>query len=262
MTQLDSELFDSHAHLSDDSLFSDAQGVLLRAREAGISKIVNVCTDGRSLQRGQEIRKFQPDLVFNAAAVPPHYCHESSEEDLKGIESAILAKEVVAIGETGLDYYYGKEHRTKQIKLLERYLALAAMTHLPVFFHVRGEGAFSELFSLVRYAPVKMLIHCFTGTTLEAKQALDLGIDLSFSGIVTFKKSEELRCVVKMAPLDRIHVETDSPYLAPQTKRGKTNEPSFLPEILRTIASQKEITPQECAKKTFENSCRFFSICD
>lgn len=166
----------------------------------------------------------------------------------------------MALGETGLDYYYEHSPKELQKKFLIQYFHLAIQTGLPVIFHCRD--AFSDLFMLgdAEYKGKPALVHCFTGTVEEAKAALDRGWSISFSGIITFKKSEALREVVKYVPLSKMLIETDAPYLAPQSKRGSLNESSFLSETAQMIAELKQVSLETVAKATSENACAFFSF--
>jgi TatD DNase family protein len=163
------------------------------------------------------------------------------------------------VGETGLDYHYEHLPKAVQKECLSRYLALAVETALPVIFHCRN--AFEDLFSITdteypRHSPA--ILHCFTGTLDEATEVIKRGWHLSLSGIVTFKKSDSLREVAKIIPLSQLLIETDTPFLAPQTQRGKPNEPSFLPEIALCIAAVKGIDVEEVARATSENAKRLF----
>jgi TatD DNase family protein len=166
----------------------------------------------------------------------------------------------VAIGETGLDACYEHSPMPLQRQWLLRYFALAKEVKLPVIFHCRE--AFAELFSHAdrEYRGLPALLHCFTGTREEARGVLDRGWLLSISGIVTFKKSESLRDVVRFVPLDRLVIETDTPYLAPEGKRGKMNEPQYVVETARKIAEVKGISLEQVFESTTENALKFFSL--
>jgi len=249
---------DSHAHLSSGELFPLASELIDRARASGVEKIVNICTDPITLERGLLLKERCP-AVFLAASATPHDGEESASFFFE-VEKAAKAGSLVAIGETGLDYHYEHADRSLQKKQLTEYCRLARETKLPVIFHCRE--AFEDLFAAGRseYQYGAALLHCFTGNLEEAKRVLDLGWFISFSGIVTFKKSETLREVVKYVPLDRMLIETDSPYLAPQSKRGKVNEPSFIGETALAIAHTKGVPLEEVALQTKQNAALFFSF--
>ena len=167
---------------------------------------------------------------------------------------------LVAIGETGLDYHYEHSPRELQKEHLLRYAALAKECGLPLIFHCRE--AFADLFSFVdaAYGEGPALLHCFTGSEEEARGVIERGWLLSLSGIVTYKRSEELRAVAREVPLSHLVIETDSPYLAPQSKRGKTNEPAYIGETAALIALVKGIAVEEVIEATRENAIRFFSL--
>ncbi len=250
---------DSHAHLTSDDLKDQVEVILKRAHEARVDGIVNICTDERSLDLGLKLQKNAKGF-FNAAATTPHDVEKEGEQFFPIVKEKAKAHQLVAIGETGLDYYYEHSPKPLQQEFLIRYLQLAIETKLPVIFHCRE--AFNDLFSIYddQKTFIPSVLHCFTGTLAEAKEVLDHGWYLSFSGIITFKKSEGLREVVKYTPLDRLLIETDSPYLAPQSKRGKVNEPAFIVETAQMIADLKQIYLDEIAQCTSQNAREFFSF--
>jgi TatD DNase family protein len=228
---------------------------LERARLSGVNRIVNICTDGPSLEAGLSLKKAFPQMSLTAATTP-HDVQAEGELFFPLVKRA--ASELVAIGETGLDYFYEHSPKEMQRTWLIRYLELARSLPLPVIFHCRN--AFDDLFSITKeYAP-KALLHCFTGTLEEAQGVLDRGWLLSFSGIVTFKKSTQLQEIARYVPLEQMVIETDAPYLAPQRHRGEQNEPSFLPEIAEYIAALKGVSSQEVIAHTSVNAIRFFSL--
>lgn len=254
---------DSHAHITSDAVFSYVDELLARARHQGISDIINICTDAPTLERGLTLSKKYP-WVHTVAATTPHDVDKEGELIFPLIEKHSKKGDLVAIGETGLDYFY--EHSPKELQqhFLRRYLKLALECNLPVVIHCRE--AFSDFFSILdsnytsngKHAPG--VLHCFTGSVQEAKEVLDRNWFLSLSGIVTFKKSTVLREVAKIVPLDRLLIETDTPYLAPQSHRGKTNEPAFLPETAAFIAEVKGIPIQEVATATSANARTLFKL--
>ncbi len=250
---------DSHAHLTSESVLPQLEEVLQRARAQGVDKIVNICTDAASLEKGIVLAKRHP-WIFNTAATPPHDVEKEGELFFPVVEKAAKEKQLVAIGETGLDYYYEHADREIQKAFLIRYFHLALKMDLPVVIHCRA--AFADLFALAdrEYKSNRLLLHCFTGSLEEAKQVLERGWLISFSGIVTFKKSEELRTVLQYVPIDQLLIETDTPYLAPQGKRGLANEPAFLPETAALVAQVKDIDLSAVAAVTSATASSFFSI--
>lgn len=250
---------DSHAHLGDDALFSHSQEILQRAHLAQMDAIVNICTDQKTLERGVFLQKNNPQVpLVLAAATTPHDVEKEGDAFFIEVAKAAAQKQLVAIGETGLDYYYEHSPKELQKKHLIQYFHLAKKEQLPVIFHCRD--AFSDLFSLAdsEYQSPRAVLHCFTGTMAEAKQVLDRGWYLSLSGILTFKKSDLLREVAEYVPLDRLFVETDAPYLAPQSKRGLCNEPAFVVETAKVLAELKKVSLETVAKQTAENARSFF----
>lgn len=250
------QLFDSHAHLTCKELGPQASEIMDRARHAGVTHVLNICTDLDSLNAGLALKE---EGLLNAGATPPHDVDAEGEKFFGHFMKAARDKKLAAIGETGLDYHYQHSDRKTQQHFLVRYLHLAAELKLPVIFHCRE--AFQDLFTLVdaeypKKAPA--VLHCFTGTQEEADGVLQRGWHLSISGIVTFKKSEELRTIAKTVPLKQLLLETDAPYLAPQSKRGKVNEPAYIGETAACLAAVRGELVAEIAHATRENAMRLF----
>lgn len=255
-------MIDSHAHLSDDRFLDDVDEVIERALSADVEKIVNICTDLATLERGILLANRYPEQIYNAAAIPPHTVAEEGESSWPFMERAARSGELVAIGETGLDYYYEHSPRELQREFLCRYLELARALTLPVVIHCRD--AFDDFFEILdtQYSDVKGVLHCFTGTLEESRGMVERGWSLSLSGIVTFKRSEELREVARTVPLDRLLIETDSPYLAPQLRRGKRNEPAYLAEVAQVVADVRALSVEEVVARTSANAAALFGIGD
>lgn len=255
--------FDSHAHLTGDALIEKVDALIQRAQAIGVNRIVNICTNQVSLERGLELAARQP-AILNAAATTPHDVEAEGDEVFHLMTASARESRLVAVGETGLDYYYEHSDRTIQKDFLRRYLHLALECRLPVIIHCRE--AFADFFDILdaeytvngRTGPG--VLHCFTGTLSEAEGVLKRGFYLSLSGIVTYKKSEALRQVAKMVPLDRLLVETDAPFLAPQSHRGQVNEPAFLSETCSVIAAVRGVSVAEVASATYINASRVFGL--
>ena len=257
-------ILDSHAHLTcPDFTDEELPALLLRAGEAGVAQIVNICTDAPSLQRGLELARHHHGVSL-AGATTPHDVAALGESDFGLFAAAARKGDLVAVGETGLDYHYNHSPRSIQQKFLVEYCALALECDLPLIIHCRD--AFADLVALIRAhyckggQPGPGVLHCFTGTLEEAKQVLELGWHLSFSGIATFKKSNSLRQVAAYVPLDRLLVETDAPYLAPQSRRGKRNEPSFIVETIACLGAVKGISSAYLADATARNARSLFRL--
>jgi TatD DNase family protein len=253
-------LVDSHCHLDFSDYAGTVDDVVARARAAGVGVCVSIGTELKRFPGVRAVAEKFPDVWCSVGVHP----HEAEKELLDGA-AALIAEaahpKVVAIGETGLDYYYEHSPRAPQQKNFRSHIAAARQTSLPVIVHTRdadddtidilrdemGKGAFTGL------------IHCFTGTQKLADAALELGLYISVSGIATFKNSTALRDVIKSVPLERLLVETDAPYLAPVPHRGKTNEPAFVVHTAAMLADLKGVTPHELATVTTENFFRLFS---
>jgi len=252
-------IIDSHAHLTSDELFPELEVLVARARLAKVAKIVNICTDVKTLERGIVAAKLFPEIV-NVGSTTPHDVETEGAKFFPDFERAAKNGQLVGIGETGLDYFYEHSNRVLQKEYLIRYFNLAKECKLPVVIHCRE--AFADLFKIAdeHYNNSELVLHCFTGTLDEANEVIRRGWRISFSGIVTFKKSNELREVVKQMPLDRIFIETDAPYLAPQSNRGKRNEPAFVTETGELIAQLKDISPEELFIQTAKNIKQLFAL--
>lgn len=255
-----SMFIDSHAHLTSDALFCDIQEILERAKKMNVSKIINICTDLTTLQRGIELSK-DYSWVYQAGATTPHDVDKEGEAYFQYFEQAAASGQLIAIGETGLDYFYTHSSKNTQRDFFIRYIELAIQFHLPLIIHCRD--AFEDFFAIIdqHYKKEKAgVLHCFTGTLKDAKKLIERGWFLSWSGIITFKKSTELQEIARWAPLEHILIETDAPYLAPQNKRGKRNEPAFLPETAEVIAQLKGLPLQEVAQQAFQNTLELFKL--
>lgn len=253
-------LIDAHAHLTHDE--NDALPAMLkRANEAGIMAIFNICTGLDDLKRGLALASTSVHpKVFTIASLTPHDAAQDDKDFFEEIKKQALDGKLIAIGETGLDYYYQHAPKERQIASLIRYSTLASEAALPLVIHCRD--AFDDLCTVLEGSKIKdrVMLHCFTGTLDEAKRALDRGWYISLSGIVTFPKSISLQEVAKFVPLDRLLIETDSPFLAPQGYRGQKNEPAFLVETAKTVASLKGISFEDFAQATSQNAKRLFHV--
>ena len=253
-------LVDHHCHLDYPDFAPDLVGVVGRARAAGVGMMISISTRVRRLADTLKIAESYPN-VFASVGTHPHYAHE--ELDIPAEEIARLARhpKIVAIGEAGLDYFYDKSPRIAQAEGLRKHIAVAQETGLPLVIHARDAdddiaAMLEEAMAQKRFTAV---LHCFTGGADLARRALDLGLTISFSGILTFKKSEVLREISASVPLDRLLVETDAPYLAPGKYRGKRNEPAYVVETAKELAKVKGISEAELARITTENFFRLYA---
>lgn len=253
-------LVDSHCHLDFPDFADELPDVVSRAVAAGVSRMVTICTRLRSEHTVRLIAESHAP-VFYAAGTHPM---SAAEEPLATVAELVALAghpKFVGIGETGLDYHYTAESRDRQIESLHIHIEAARQTGLPLIIHSRdADNDMAQILAEQhRSAPYTCVMHCFSSGSALAETALDLGFYLSMSGIVTFKKSQELRDIFAAAPLDRVLVETDAPYLAPVPRRGKRNEPAYTAHTAATGAEMFGLTPGEFAKATSENFDRLFS---
>ena len=253
-------LIDSHCHLEYERLVEDQPAVLQRARDAGVTGMLNISTRRSEWGRVIATAEREPD-VWGSVGIHPHEADAHVDLGREALLEAAAHPRVIGIGETGLDYYYDKSDRAVQRDLFRVHIGVARETGLPIIIHTRhaeddtaailaeemGQGAFPAL------------IHCFTASADFARKVLDLGLSISFTGIITFKKSQALRDLAAELPADRIMVETDSPYLAPGKHRGKRNEPAYVVDVAKVLAEARGVSPDEIARQTTENFFRLFS---
>ncbi len=258
------ELIDSHCHLNFDYAPKD-EGILLKeAREAGVVAFVTIGTDMKTLPLLAGFSERNPD-VWHTVGVHPHDSIDMKDEDLATLEKAAKHPRCRAIGEIGLDYHYDNSPREVQRKRLRDQLELALSVKLPVVIHARDAEddlveALTEYAKKLPSGAVPGVIHCFTGTRPFGQACLDLGFFVSFSGILTFKTAEDLRESAKIFPLERLVIETDSPFLAPIPYRGKKCEPFMVKMTAQKLAEVKGATLEEVARVTTANSRRLFSL--
>ena len=254
-------LVDSHCHLDFPDFQDDLEGVVSRAREAGVGHFLTICTHITKFDQVRAVAARYDDMHCTVG-IHPHEAGNEPEVDvarLTGIASG--DPKVVAFGETGLDFFYDHSPREAQERQFRTHLAASREAGLPVVIHTRNadEDMTRILQDEMARVPFTGVIHCFSSGPELAEIAVDLGLYISLSGIVTFKKAEELRATAKAVPLDRILVETDAPYLAPVPKRGKRNEPAFVAHTAACVAELHGMSTEDLAAKTTENFFRLFS---
>ena len=244
------EWFDNHCHLSER-----AEEEVIEARKALVVGFINVGTDFETSIEAIEKAKTLPD-VWATAGVHPH----EARKGIEGIEDLLADSNVVAVGEAGLDYHYDYSPREDQKKIFAEQIEMANKFNLPLVIHTRE--AWEETFNILdnEGVPESTVFHCFTGGTVEAKECLERGAYLSFSGIITFKKSESLREAASECPLNRAMIETDSPYLTPVPFRGKKNEPANVVLVGQELAYLQDKSPEEIAAATTQNALDFYGL--
>ena len=247
-------LVDSHCHLFFDELYKHLDEKIKIAKLADVKYLLSVATDSKTMKKNIEISE-KYDNVCCSVGIHPH--HFSDGYSVGHLKTLLSHKKVVAIGEVGLDYHYKDSTPKKdQISLFEDMLGLSKVSDLPYIIHARE--CFPEIFEIMRkYADLKALFHCYTDSLENARKILDMGYFLSFSGVVTFKKSEELREVLKYVPDDRLLLETDCPYLAPSPFRGKINEPAYVTFVAECAAQTRNVSLEKIANITTNN---FFTL--
>lgn len=249
-------LIDIHCHL--DMLEDSPEAALQKAKDAGVKKLITIGTEPSDHQFVLDIsEKLYPD-VYCTLGVHPHQGVQWKDEIGNFIEKHLPQKNVVAVGEIGLDYYYNQSPVEEQKEAFRKQLDIAARHKLPVEIHTRDAEADTVEILKEFKDKVTGVIHCFTGTSWLAKECLDLGFNISISGVVTFKNAEDLRNTVKMIPLERMHVETDAPFLAPVPLRGKKNTPAYVVHTADFVAKLKEVSVEKLAEVTCENARQLF----
>jgi TatD DNase family protein len=253
-------VIDSHCHLDFPDFTPDLDGIVDRARAADIARMVSISTRVRKFDNLLAIAERFPD-VYCSVGTHPHYAHEEPEVTVGDLVARTRHPKVVAIGEAGLDYHYDFSPRDAQEEGFRRHIAAARETGLPLVIHTREADADTAriLTEEAGKGAFPAVLHCFTSSRELALKGIELGLYVSFSGIVTFKKSEELRAIAAELPAERILVETDSPYLAPGKFRGKRNEPSFVVETAKTVAAARGVSFDDIARQTTENFFRLFN---
>jgi TatD DNase family protein len=251
-------MIDTHCHLTDPRLGDQLDAVLSRAAKAGVNRMITISTsvaDAVDCIAACQDR----DNLRCSVGVHPNYVGEEDAAAVPQLRGLQANPSVVAIGEIGLDYHYGRElHDRQQFQFFEMQLQIALDCNRPVIIHCR-EAVDDALAVLGKFPTVPGVFHCFTGTPAEARRILDAGYLLGFTGPITFKKSDELRDVVRLTPMDRLLVETDAPYLSPEPlRKEKVNEPAWVTHVAAGVAAVKNISVEDVDQITTANACQFF----
>lgn len=253
-------LVDSHCHLDYLAADEDLDAVVARAREAGVGTMLTISTRLSRFAEVTAIAERYPD-VWCSVGVHPHEAGEEGQSNTERLLELARHPRVVGIGESGLDYYYDNAPREAQRRSFRAHARAAQESGLPLIVHARD--ADDDVAAILREArgdgAYNCVMHCFSSGRRLAEAALELGFSVSFSGIVTFKKADELRGIARDVPLERLLVETDAPYLAPVPRRGKRNEPAYVAHTAAALAEVKGLTPEELARATTDNFFRLFA---
>jgi len=260
---------DSHAHLDGERFDSDREQVIARAREAGVQTIVAIGNGDGPDQLDCGIRLAEKyDFIYATLGIHPHEARLADEVAYQNMERLARHPKVIAWGEIGLDYFYDHSPRDVQKTVFTRQMDLAAAAKLPIVIHCRpsegSDDAWNDCLELMQGNWVTRglggILHCFTGSWPQAKRALDMGFMISFAGNVTFPKAQQIRDAALEVPLERMLIETDSPYLAPVPHRGKRNEPAFVIETARKLGELRGLPAEEVGRQTTRNFYNFFKL--
>ena len=238
-------MIDSHCHLDHEPLYDNINDIINRSKNIGITKLLTICTNLESFENIKKIINIDP-IVYGTFGIHPHDADKNLIETSNIIKNCKYSKKIIGVGETGLDFYYNNSDKINQISSFENHIEASLDLNLPLIVHSRNaEFDTYEILKKYKNKNLKILMHCFTGTLEFAKKLLDLDSYFSASGIITFKNSIDLRNTFAALPIEKILIETDSPFLAPMPMRGKKNEPSYIKYTLEKLA--------EIRKNSFEN---------
>lgn len=257
------DLIDSHAHIDFPQFDEDRGEMLARARAAGVHTLLAIGTGPgpKKLDAALPYAE-QHDWIYTSVGIHPHEAKQATKEHFERLAMLARHPKVIAWGEIGLDYHYDFSPRETQQRVFREQLALARQAKLPVVIHCRE--AWPDCLAILeedwRSAGLGGIFHCFSGTLEEARRGLEMGFLVSFAGNSTYPKAQNLRDISAALPLEKHLIETDAPYLAPQSKRGKRNEPAYVAEVARALASVRDLSPDAFAGATAENFRRFFHL--
>ncbi len=253
------QLIDTHCHLDEEAFRPDRADVIARAGETGLERVITIGTTAGSSREAVSIAQAHP-LVYAAVGIQPNYVSQAAPDDWDVIEQLATQAKVVAIGETGLDRYWDYAPFDLQTDYFARHIDLARRRNLPFVVHCREaeKDVVAQLTSAAATAPLRGVMHSFAGDVDTALACVELGLYISFAGMVTFKKNDALRAVAAKIPLDRLLIETDAPYLAPAPFRGKRNEPAYVRHTAELLATVRGMTPEEIGELTTKNARQLF----
>ena len=252
-------MIDSHCHLDHEPLFNNLNDILKRSKDVGIEKLLTICTTLESFEKIKNIVKMD-DIIYGTYGIHPHEAKNDKVTTKLIINEINENTKIIGIGETGLDFYYNHSDKADQITSLEEHIKASIELDIPLIIHSRNaEDETLEIFNKYKNYDLKILMHCFTGSRKFAEKLLNLNAYFSASGIITFKNSIDLQETFKFLPLEKVLIETDSPFLAPVPNRGKKNEPSFVKYTAEKLADIKEISKSDLIKATTTN---FNKLCN
>ena len=253
-------MIDSHCHLDHEPMYSDLNNIISRSKKNGVEKILSICTTKNSFNKIIEIVNFDP-MIYGTFGIHPHETSTEKVTSLEIVKNIKNNKKIIAIGESGLDFFYNHSDKKNQILSFKTHIEASIELNIPIIVHSRNaENETYEILKSYELSKPKILMHCFTGSSDFSKKMLNLGAYISLSGIITFNKSKELQETASLIPNDRLLIETDSPFLAPIPKRGSTNEPSFIKYTAMKLAQIKQISYDDLIVYTSNNFNKLFSL--
>ena len=251
-------MIDSHCHLDHEPLLSDLKNVIKRSKNVGIKKLLTISTSHESFDRIKKIIN-EDEMIYGTIGVHPHETTDNKITTDFIIRNLTQNSKIIGIGETGLDFYYNNSDKNNQIISFKEHIEASIQTNVPLIIHSRdAEDETFDILSEYKNKDLKILMHCFTGSRSFAEKLLTLNAYFSASGIITFKNSQELQETFKFLPLDKILIETESPFLAPVPNRGKKNEPSFIDYTAQKLAEIKNISKSDLVNFTTNNFNKLF----
>jgi len=251
-------MIDSHCHLDHEPLLSDLMNVIKRSKEVGIKKLLTISTSFESFDRIKKIIQ-EDEMIYGTIGIHPHETTQNKITSNTIVKNFIDNPKIIGIGETGLDFFYKNSDKDDQIKSFKEHIEASIQTNSPLIIHSReAENETFNILNEYKNQNLKILMHCFTGSKNFAKKLLSLNAFFSASGIITFKNSLELQETFKILPIDKILIETDSPFLAPVPNRGKKNEPSFIDFTAQKLADIKNISKSDLVNFTTNNFNKLF----
>jgi len=253
-------MIDSHCHLDHEPLHENLSEVITRSKEIGITKLLTICTTIKSFEKIKTIIE-KDKMIYGTYGIHPHETASNQVDKNTIIKSVNENKKIIGIGETGLDFFYNHSDRERQINSFKAHIEASIEVNKPIIIHSRNaEKDTFEILSSYKNQNLKILMHCFTGSLEFSKKLQTLDAFFSASGIITFKNSTDLQNTFKTIPLEKLLIETDSPFLAPIPMRGKKNEPSFIKYTLEKLSSLKEIDVKKMSEITTNNFNKLFNL--
>ena len=251
-------MIDSHCHLDHEPLLSNIDSIIERSKSAGITKILTICTTLNSFNKIKKL-VLKDKIIYGTYGIHPHETKNDIVNSDLIINEIISNDKIIGVGETGLDFYYNNSDKETQIKSFETHIKASIELNIPLIIHSRSaENETFDILNNYKNDDLKILMHCFTGSQKFAEKLLDLNAYFSASGIITFKNSQDLQKTFQLIPLDKLLIETDSPFLAPEPNRGKKNEPSFVKFTGKKLADLKNISFEDLVNSTTNNFNKIF----